>query len=316
MDNSINQYLKDSFEIDTEIFSKIKLKNDEIFFKVWRNVYIRNKFIFYHLSKFIIANKNTKHSFETLVEYPLKNYLKILKISNDETKLHDENNGTFIPNKIIPNSVEVLIINQNLLISKGDIPDSVISLKFDQRFKQIIDNDMLPKNLIKLRLGHNTRISENLILPKNLKHLIIERKSQLPLLDQVKSSLEFLCIEECVPNTKIPKTIKKLGFIREFHNDLPRIPKNIEFLYIGNKFKKNINFLNLSHLKVLKIGKSKRFSSLIDFSTNLKQLVFLKVYMAGNVKEGYIFNSLKILIINDQQIKKFFYFDSNFVDKK
>ncbi|KAM9966396.1 hypothetical protein ACTFIR_006608 [Dictyostelium discoideum] len=301
MDKSINEYLK-KFLVDTETFSKIKLENDELFFKVWRNVYLRNKYIFYHLRKFNIASNNSKHSFDSLLEYPLRNYLTGLKISNDETKINDEAMGAFIPNKIIPHSVESLIINQNLIISKGDLPDSIKLIKFDQRFKEYIHNDMLPKNLIKLRLGHNTKISDNLILPKNLKFLTIERKCQLPLLDQVTSSIEFLCIEECDSNTKIPKTIKNLAFIREFHNKLPKIPKNIEFLYIGNKFKKNIDFSNLSHLKVLKIGKSKRFSSLIDFSTHLKQLVYLKIYMTENENKGYIFNSLKILNINDQDI--------------
>ncbi|KAM9981396.1 hypothetical protein ACTFIY_003689 [Dictyostelium cf. discoideum] len=308
MDKSINEYIN-KFIIDKETFSKIKLEDDELFFKVWRNVYLRNKYIFYHLRKFNIANNNVKHSFDSLLEYPLRNYLTFLKISNDETKINDEAIGAFIPNKIIPNSVEDLIINQNLVILKGDIRDSIKTIKFDQRFKEYIDNDMLPKNLIKLRLGHNTKISDDLILPKNLKYLSIERKCQLPLLDQVISSIEFLCIEECDSNTKIPKTIKNLGFSREFHNKLPRIPKNIEFLYFGNKFNKEIDFLNLSHLKVLKIGRSKRFLSLIDFSTNLKQLVYLKVYMYGDVKEGYVFNSLKILNINNQDMKIFFNVD-------
>ncbi|EAL69454.1 hypothetical protein DDB_G0275995 [Dictyostelium discoideum AX4] len=205
-----------------------------------------------YLKRFIVDTETFK--------YPLRNYLTFLKISNDETKINDEAMGAFIPNKIIPNSVVSLIINQNLIISKGDLPDSIKSIKFDQRFKEYIDNDMLPKKLIKIGLGHNTKISNNLIIPKNLKFLTIQRKFQLPLLDQVTSSIQFLCIEECNSNTRIPKTIKNLAFIREFHNKLPTIPKNIEFLYIGNKFNKEIDFLNLSHLKVLKIGRSKRFS--------------------------------------------------------
>ncbi|KAM9966397.1 hypothetical protein ACTFIR_006609 [Dictyostelium discoideum] len=184
-------------------FSKIKLEDDQLFFKVWRNVNLRNKYIFYHLRIFNIANKYIKHNFNSLREYPLRNYLTVL----------------------------------NLIISKGDLPDTINSIKFGIRFKECIDNDTLPNNLIILRLGRHTEIGENLILPKSLEYLSIERKSQLSLLKKVKSSIKYLSIEECRSNTKIPTTIKNLGFTREFNNKLPRIPKNIEYLYIGNKFK-------------------------------------------------------------------------------
>ncbi|KAM9964908.1 hypothetical protein ACTFIW_004703 [Dictyostelium discoideum] len=230
-------------------FSKIKLEDDQLFFKVWRNVNLKNKYIFYHLRIFNIANKYIKHNFYSLREYPLRNYLTVLVISNDETKTNDEVMGAFIPSGIIPYS--------NLIISKGDLPDTINSIKFGSRFKECIDNDTLPNNLIILRLGRHTEIGENLILPNSLEYLSIERNSQLSFLKKVKSSIKYLS----------------------------------------------------------KIGKSKRFSSLIDFSTHLKQLVYLKVYMAGNVKEGYIFDSLKIVNVNDQQIKIFYYVDPTIIDE-
>ncbi|KAM9966398.1 hypothetical protein ACTFIR_006610 [Dictyostelium discoideum] len=226
----------------------------------------------------LIAHNKT-HSFDSLREYPLRNYLTILKISM----------GVFFTNKIIPygiipNSVKEILINQNLIISKGDLPDSIISIKF--------------------------------VLPKSLKYLSIERKSQLSLLKKVYSSIEFLSIEECDSKTKIQTTIKKLGFARGFNYDLPKIPKNIEFLYIGNKFNKEIDFFNLSHLKILKIGKSKIFTSLYEFSIFFKQLIDLKIYMAPNIKEYYTFSSLGILNINDQNIEILGYIDTKLISKK
>ncbi|KAN0035366.1 hypothetical protein ACTA71_004632 [Dictyostelium dimigraforme] len=294
MDMLNQNFLK--LAIDTERNSKIKLENEELFFKVWRNVYIRNKCIFYHLRNFNIAIKNKKHCFDSLKEYPLRNYLKILKIS----KVDDSLIGSHIPNKIIPNSVETLIINENLLISKGDLPDSIHTLIFGQRFKECISNDILPKDLLKLKLGHHTKLSPNFILPSNLKILSLERKFQLSLLDQVTSSLEFLSIEECELNTKIPKTIKHLGFSGDFHNHLPTIPKNIKFLYVGNKFNKSIDFLKLGHLTTLKIGRSKKFSTLYEFSLFLKQIIYLKVYMAHVFEYFFDFSSLQILNVNDK----------------
>ncbi|KAM9981395.1 hypothetical protein ACTFIY_003687 [Dictyostelium cf. discoideum] len=237
-------------------------------------------------------------NFDSLREYPLRNYLTILKITMCESFPNK-----IIPYGIIPNSVKEILIKQNIKISKGDLPDSIISIKFGKRFKEYIETDSFPKNLIYLKLGRNTKIRKNLILPKSLKYLSIERKSQLSLLKQVNSSIEFLSIEECDSNTIIPTTIKKLGFSREFNNDLPKIPKNIEFLYIGNKFKKEIDFFNLSHLIILKIGKSKIFTSLYEFSIFSEQLIDLKIYMAPNIKEYYTFSSLKILNINDQILK-------------
>ncbi|KAM9964909.1 hypothetical protein ACTFIW_004704 [Dictyostelium discoideum] len=299
------------FKFGIDNFCEIKLKNDVLFFKVWRNVYLRNKFIFYHLRKFNIAHNNNSHSFNSLREYPLRNYLTILKISM----------GVFFTNKIIPygiipNSVKEILINQNLIISKGDLPDSIISIKFGKRFKEYIETDAFPINLISLKLGPNTKIRKNIVLPKSLKYLSIERKSQLSLLKKVNSSIEFLSIEECDSNTIIPTTIKKLGFARGFNYDLPKIPKNIEFLYIGNKFKKEIDFFNLSHLKILKIGKSKIFTSLYEFSIFFKQLIDLKIYMAPNIKEYYTFSSLEILNINDQNIEILGYIDTKLISKK
>ncbi|KAN0003766.1 hypothetical protein ACTFIZ_009924 [Dictyostelium cf. discoideum] len=295
-----------SLILEIEKNSKIKLDNEELFFKVWRNVYLRNKCIFYHLRNFKIANLNIKHSFESLREYPLRNYLTGLKISNDETLENDKIFGSPIPNKIIPNSVELLIINQNLLISKGDLPDSIHTLTLGKRFRESITNDIIPKNLIKLKLGNNTIIDKNFILPKNLKFLSIERKSQLSLLDQITSSIEFLGINECDVTTKIPTTIKSLGLTSQFHNKLPEIPQNIEYLHIGNKFNKEIDFSNLSHLKVLKIGKLKRFNSLFEISLLLKELIYLKLYSEKYLLEyNYNFTSLQILNFNEQLIEVF-----------
>ncbi|KAM9981397.1 hypothetical protein ACTFIY_003690 [Dictyostelium cf. discoideum] len=293
-------------EIDYEINSKIKLEKEELFFKVWRNVYLRNKCIFYHLRNFKIANLNIKHSFDSLREYPLRDYLTELKITNDETLQNDMVLGCSIPNKIIPNSVELLIINQNILISKGDLPDSIHTLNFGKRFKDSITNDMIPKNVIKLKLGYNTKIDKDFILPKNIKSLSIERKSQLSLLDHVTSSIEFLGINECDVNTIIPTTIKSLGLTSQFNNKLPKIPPNIEYLHIGSKFNKEIDFLELKNLKVLKIGKSKKFYSLSNFAILLKQLIYLKVYSEPFLHESfYNFESLQILYFNDQLIEIF-----------
>ncbi|EAL69455.1 hypothetical protein DDB_G0275997 [Dictyostelium discoideum AX4] len=300
-------------EIDYEINSKIKLEKEELFFKVWRNVFIRNKCIFYHLRNFKIANFNIKHNFESLREYPLRNYLTGLKITNDETLQNDIDFGSTIPNKIIPNSVGLLIINQNILISKGDLPDSIHTLAFGKRFRELISNDMIPKNVIKLKLGYHTKIDEDFILPKCIKSLSIERKSQLSLLDQVTSSIEYLGINECDADTKIPTTIKSLGLTSKFHNKLPIIPPNIEYLHIGNKFSKEIDFLDLKHLKILKIGRSKKFKSLSDIALSLKQLIYLKVYSEFYLLEyHYNFTSLQILCFNDQLIEIF----EGFVDLK
>ncbi|KAK5577620.1 hypothetical protein RB653_002563 [Dictyostelium firmibasis] len=245
--------------------SKIKLEDEELFFKVWRNVYIRNKF------------------------------------------LTDKNLSVPIPNKFIPYCVESLFINQNLYISKGDLPDSIDLLYFGQRFKEVLTSVVLPKNLVKLKLGHNTKISSNFILPKTIKHLTLERKYQLKLLDQVTESIEFLCIEECDENTIIPKTIKNLAFIKDFHHNLPFIPPNIEFLYIGNKFKRDINFSILSNLKFLKIGRSKKFSDLKSLSKHLTQIIHLKIYinneaMVNSVYHYRFSDTLKILNINDEEV--------------
>ncbi|KAK5577619.1 hypothetical protein RB653_002562 [Dictyostelium firmibasis] len=160
-------------EIDVERDSKIKLKDEELFFKVWRNVYIRNKCIFFHLRNFNRASKYFKLNFDSLREYQFKNYLTTLKIINDDTFF--SNIDLHVPNKIIPYSVENLVINQNLLLKKGDLPDSINSLSFGRRFKEEISSGVLPKNLVKLRLGHNTKISSNFILPKTIKHLTLER---------------------------------------------------------------------------------------------------------------------------------------------
>ncbi|KAN0015566.1 hypothetical protein ACTFIU_008302 [Dictyostelium citrinum] len=266
MDILINKFLR--LEIDEERDSKIKLSNEELFFKVWRNVYIRNKCIFFHLKNYIISSYNKKHSFESLREYPLRNYLTLLKIRNDETVENDRLMGCQIPNKVIPNSVEILIINQNVIISEGDIPNSIHTLNFGKRYRETLSNYMMPNNLIKLRFGHNTKI---------------KRKAQLSVLDQVPPSLVLLCIKECDRDTIIPKTIKNLSFVEDFHHNLPFIPPNIENLSIGNKFNKEIDFLNLKNLKVLKIGKSKRYSSLYTMSIHLKELIYLKVFMLQKI---------------------------------
>ncbi|KAN0037012.1 hypothetical protein ACTFIV_002340 [Dictyostelium citrinum] len=223
--------------------------------------------------------------YKSLREYPLRNYLKVLKITNDETVENDRLMGCPIPNKVIPNSVEVLIINQNVIISEGDLPNSIHTLNFGKRYREALSNYMMPNNLIKLRFGHNTKISEDFILPKSLKLLSIERKCQLSVLDQVRSSLVLLCIKECDTYTIIPKTIKNLSFVQDFNHNLPFIPPNIEILSIGNKFNKEIDFLELKNLKVLKIA----------------------LYVTKNY---YNFSSLQVLNINDLCIE----IDNGFVD--
>ncbi|EGC35033.1 hypothetical protein DICPUDRAFT_152686 [Dictyostelium purpureum] len=229
-------------------------KNNILFFRVFRNIYLREKiFHFLHLYNIFKFNIFFRGSYQTKERLKYLEYFKSVYIE-------DEDEHLYRLLELIPKNIEYVKI--------GGVPlfcSNIYSMYIPKHIKHLVlsdvlndsenDSTLLPGDLEVLEINDINKQSWN--FPSKLKKLIYTisdyRNSQATELPQnlkslklVNCSLNFFCT--------LPQTLKKLKVynrsISKLYHDM-RFPQNTEVLYLyDGMFNRPLQFLPQTLLKL------------------------------------------------------------------
>ncbi|KAM9966619.1 hypothetical protein ACTFIR_006839 [Dictyostelium discoideum] len=292
--------------------------NDELFFKIWRCVIIKNEILF-HLR---LYNKHLKQrfnlNFENILKYKFKSYLnKIVFSSLDEIpfekinfetlpygisdikiKNHDENISlsTIFNETSIPTSVHTIKFCNNIKLDKANLlPSSITSIKFGKSFNGKIAIGILPNGIKKIKFGENYNEP-------------LEVGSLPSTLTSIKFGHSF---NQSLNENWLPTNIKSLKFGNNFqqpiYDDINYLQKSLKSLILPIDYKvENINSKLISSLSSTKFSNDSleyfynSNSNLILFNSNSipKSITKLKFDKRFNqiIKLNQISNNVKSII--------------------
>ncbi|KAM9987043.1 hypothetical protein ACTFIY_011461 [Dictyostelium cf. discoideum] len=146
-----------------------KFNNNNLFFKIWRNIIIRNEIIL-HLRLFNKHyNKLFSFKLKDFINYKYKSYLNTIKLSIKKT----------LVKAMIPNNIKAIKFFEdfNQPIEIGVLPSTIKYLEFGDLFNQSLIGNWLPFNIEYLKFGEKFNQSiQKINFPKSLKSLIIPNK--------------------------------------------------------------------------------------------------------------------------------------------
>ncbi|KAN0042392.1 hypothetical protein ACTFIV_004956 [Dictyostelium citrinum] len=283
--------------------------DDKLFFKVWKNIVIRNEII-RHIRLF--KEHNGLKQFYRLInykEYKNKEYITNMTIGIKESitvnllppyleKLNFYAQNGQIKANSIPSTVKELSFNGsfNSAIGLSTIPKNVESLQFEfgENFNQEIHLDTLPKlqlEYLKLGVSFNKLLKPN-FLPKSLTHLILSNDFNYPIdiKDVLPDCGNLLTLnlgadfDRPLKNHPLPYSITHLVLSSSFDQHLlPGIlPQSLRRLEFGKDFNRpiGIGVLPDKQLESIQFGYS--FNQQIRPQTLPKSLKELKFGFSFN----------------------------------
>ncbi|KAK5577480.1 hypothetical protein RB653_002421 [Dictyostelium firmibasis] len=242
------------------------MDNNELFFKVWRNIIIQNE-IFFHLKLYNKhINKRFLFNINEISKYRYKSYLNSIKIKvfnddnehdDDDDDYDDQNNDKVENLQFIPLPYGIVDIkfhyHKNLILSKigsSTIPTSVHTIKFSNNIKLDISN-VLPKFLTSIKFGKlfNEIIPKH-VIPNSVKTIIFGYRFNKPLEEGVLpsslTSIEFgNTFNQSLNGNWLPANLKSLKFGKEFNHPIEGIDylqKSLTTLILPIDYKSEIKF--------------------------------------------------------------------------
>ncbi|KAM9998766.1 hypothetical protein ACTFIY_008419 [Dictyostelium cf. discoideum] len=204
-----------------EITSK-KTNKDEIFFKIWRNILIRNE-ILYHLRLYNIHlnNRIEFYNIDGISKYKYKYYLNKIKI----TRCHS------------------LSVEQKIQYGISEI-------SFDFLKLSTFDENTIPTSIHTINFGICCKLDKINVIPNSVKTIKFDLERELLKIGILPSSLT--CIEfndkynQPIQIGVLPSTIISIEFGNSFNQSLKGdwIPQNIESLKFGKEFMQPIEDIN------------------------------------------------------------------------
>ncbi|KAM9957632.1 hypothetical protein ACTFIW_012598 [Dictyostelium discoideum] len=198
------------------------INKEEIFFKIWRNISIRNE-ILYHLRLYNIYlnNEIEFYGFSRILNYKYKNYLNKIKV----TKCHS--------------------------FSGEILPYGITEISFDFLKLSSFDENTIPTSIYTINFGIRCEFDKINVIPNSVKTIKFRDLEREPLKIGILPS-SLTCIEfnneynQPIQSGVLPSTIKSIKFGNSFNQSIKGdwIPQNIESLKFGKEFMQPIQDIN------------------------------------------------------------------------
>ncbi|KAN0004213.1 hypothetical protein ACTFIZ_010362 [Dictyostelium cf. discoideum] len=285
-----------------EINKELKLNennfNDENFFKIWKNNYLKFKILNY-LKIYQESFKSIFYNCQDFIKFEKKEFIKHL----------------------------IICFNDPLKLYFNKIPNSITNLELVGKFNQQLRENQIPSTITRLRFGNdfNQSIKKKGIIPSSVTNLIFDSKFNKPLssdsLPTSVKSLEFNSFNQVINFGDIPFGVKNIKFGYPFNRSLNNLPNSIESLTIMQCYERKIELGHCLSLTELNFTHYNRFNEVIepgDLPITLKKLslgcLFNKLLIHGSLppqleylnlgeqfnqplQEGILPNSIKTLYL-------------------
>ncbi|KAN0030928.1 hypothetical protein ACTA71_009578 [Dictyostelium dimigraforme] len=234
LNNNNNINSKNSNNNNNNNNYNINNKNEELFLKIWRNKYLRNR-IFHQIKKYSINRIKEYKDCKEIKNLENSYYIKDLRLLENSE----------IPIGGIPNSVIWLRMNKQfnhrLLVGTFSLSKRLEYIKLGRSFNQIIEKDLFPSSLKKIKFGYEFNQSLESI-PSSVTSIQYSGNFSKP--QSVPSTVTKLILynffdkENLTVNDHIPKSIKSLRMDICFNNALVKgfIPNSVTKLVLGPKY--------------------------------------------------------------------------------
>ncbi|KAM9980127.1 hypothetical protein ACTFIZ_006393 [Dictyostelium cf. discoideum] len=288
---------------------EINNKIEKLFFKVYRNCYLRD-IIFNHLR---IYNENKNKNFKNckeLKQYSQKHYITNLTIIKDEPDDEDFYDNFSIISLL---DIECLTLSNNFshLIESYDLPKSLKKIKFGNNWNHEINLKNTNIETIILGNNYNRKIKAG-NLPDSLKEIVFGYYYSQPLqIGSIPSKVEKITFgyfyDFPLGVGIIPSSCKilKLGgkYNHKFEVGKNVIPEGVEEIYFSTYWNQQLNPLDLpSTLKKIEFNYHYNKQLLIgSIPSNVTHLSFGNSFTNNNckLKSGILPSGLIHLIFGD-----------------
>ncbi|KAN0015268.1 hypothetical protein ACTFIU_001594 [Dictyostelium citrinum] len=232
----------------------IEINNDKLFFKVFRNIYLK-MVIFYHIRLLNYYEIKENHTFtiEQFKSFKYKDHLsKIKLIDGPLKKIATDTNSLYTRgelSKLIPNQVKSLTLDIRNQLMVGDIKDGLTSLKFGKRFDQILTPGILPTDgsLVEFNSGSAFKNGDLELpvgaLPSSITSLTLGNGFNSVVNENVLPEgllkLRFKGFNKMIVKNSLPNSLLELQFGRNFNRAISAhgtLPKSLTSLTLGIHF--------------------------------------------------------------------------------
>ncbi|KAN0041669.1 hypothetical protein ACTFIV_004213 [Dictyostelium citrinum] len=230
----------------------IEINNDKLFFKVFRNIYLK-MVIFYHIRLLNYYEIKENHTFtiEQFKSFKYKDHLSKIKLI-DPKKIATDTNSLYTRgelSKLIPNKVKSLTLDIRNQLIVGDIKDGLTSLKFGKRFDQILTPGILPTDgsLVEFNSGSAFKNGDLDLpvgaLPSSITSLTLGNSFNSVINENVLPEgllkLRFKGFNKMIVKNSLPNSLLELQFGRNFNRAISAdgtLPKSLTSLTLGIHF--------------------------------------------------------------------------------
>ncbi|KAN0035134.1 hypothetical protein ACTA71_004393 [Dictyostelium dimigraforme] len=248
--------------------------NNELFFKIWRCVIIKNEILF-HLG---LYNKHLNLRFhfnnQDISKYKFKSYLNKIKIfllfneieikglegslpyGISDIKISNEDilslSTIFNKESSMPTSVQTIKFCDNIKLDKVNIlPQSITSIKFGKSYNEKISIGVLPSSVKTIKFGYNyNQPLEVGVLPSSLTSIKFGNSFNQPLDNSLLSSSSSLSSSSNIKSLKFGKDFK------QSIKDINYLQKSLTSLVIPIDYKELIDSNLISSLVPLKFDEN------------------------------------------------------------
>ncbi|KAM9999919.1 hypothetical protein ACTFIZ_008376 [Dictyostelium cf. discoideum] len=235
------------------------LDNSKLFFKVWRNLFIRYQ-IFQHLRLYNIHKNQISLTNEQLEEYKYLNYCRSIYLVSDKI------DSSFLKDNL-PDSIECLsfvyYFNQAILNSiqfnyNSNYHCNLKSITFGYDFNQEIKETALPRSLEYLKFGRlfNQELNENTF------------KNQINL-KSIEFGAKFNNKGKPIKVGVFPKSIESLKFGFHFNSffDAHSLPNGLKLIELGSNYYQDLNQDNILPTSLTSLSLSNEYKIPITLKT-------------------------------------------------
>ncbi|KAN0000301.1 hypothetical protein ACTFIZ_000740 [Dictyostelium cf. discoideum] len=308
--------------------SLIEINNDKLFFKVFRNIYLK-MVIFYHIRLFNYYEFKDNHTFtiEEFQSFKFKDHLSKLRLMEPIQKLTTTTTTTnnYIKgelSKLIPNSVKSLSLDINNQLVVGDIKDGLTSLKFGKRFDQkltpgllVTDGSLVEFNSgsafkngdISLQVGSIASSIKSLTFGESFNSII-----NVNVLPEGLVKLRFKGFNKMIVKNSLPNSLLELEFGGNFNRAISAhgtLPKSLTSLTLGIEFTHVIYRGTLPPTLKKLVIQSTAFNQKFENKSlpdSLEHLEFIKNgFFNQPIADNFLPPNLKTLILPEQWSNNF-----------